>query len=211
MTITPFTTITGPAAALSRPNIDTDVIMPKQFLKGIDRAGLGEGAFYDLRYLSSGRPNPQFILNQPEWQATRFLIVGPNFGCGSSREHAVWGLAQLGICALIGTTFAGIFFDNCARNGILAITLPAADIDRLMALASARTTNILTVDLPDQAITSESAKARFPFEIEARRKSVLLRGLDAVGWALEQAPVIRSFEASRFAEEPWLDSARLDG
>ena len=113
----PFTTVSGKAAPMLAANIDTDVIMPKQFLKGIDRNGLDCGLFFDLRFLPSGEPNPAFVLNQPGWQEARFLVTGPNFGCGSSREHAVWGLKQLGIRALIGSSFAGIFYDNCQYPG----------------------------------------------------------------------------------------------
>src|SRR5687768_3885421 len=125
----PFTIVTGKAAPLTAPNIDTDVIMPKQFLKGVDRKGLNIGAFFNLRFDASGSPNPGFILNQPGWEDARFLITGPNFGCDSSREHAVWGLSQLGIRVLVGTSFAGIFNDNCQRNGLLTVTLPPAVID----------------------------------------------------------------------------------
>src|SRR4051812_15609820 len=122
----PFTTVTGPAAALPAANVDTDVIMPKQFLKGIDRSGLDRGTFFDLRFDAEGQPRSEFILNRPAWADARFLVVGPNFGCGSSREHAVWGLLQLGIRAIIGTSFAGIFADNAGNNGLLLVTLDAA-------------------------------------------------------------------------------------
>lgn len=127
----PFNLVTGVAAPMLAANIDTDVIMPKQFLKGIDRNNLDRGVFFDQRFLADGSPNPEFILNKSAWQGAQFLIVGPNFGCGSSREHAVWGLRQLGIRALIGTSFAGIFNDNCQRNGVLTLTLPPEDIERL--------------------------------------------------------------------------------
>src|SRR5690606_24743841 len=119
----PFTTVSGVAAPFLAANVDTDVIMPKQFLKGIDRNGLDRGVFFDLRFLQDGNLNPEFVLNQAPWSQSSFLVVGPNFGCGSSREHAVWGLKQLGIRAIIGTSFAGIFFDNCQRNGVLLIQL----------------------------------------------------------------------------------------
>jgi 3-isopropylmalate/(R)-2-methylmalate dehydratase small subunit len=200
----PFTRVRGPAAAFPQPNVDTDVIMPKQFLKGIDRAGLAEGAFYDLRHRAPGEPNPDFPLNRPAWRDCRFLVVGPNFGCGSSREHAVWGLAQLGIRALVGTSFAGIFFDNCARNGVLAISAAAGDVELLLGLAGAPETNVLIVDLPAQAIICEATGQTVGFEIDARLKDALVTGLDAVGWALRQAPAIRSFEDARFRQEPWL-------
>src|SRR5476651_702379 len=127
-----FNVLTAVAAPLPAANVDTDVIMPKQFLKGIDRNGLDRGVFFDLRFLADGTPDPAFILNQPEWQSAKFLLVGPNFGCGSSREHAVWGLTQLGIRALIGTTFAGIFFDNCQRNGLLALEMDPYVVESLI-------------------------------------------------------------------------------
>lgn len=128
----PFNNVKGIAAPLLASNIDTDVIMPKQFLKGIDRAGLDKGLFHDLRFLPGGKEeNPDFILNRPPWRDARFLVVGPNFGCGSSREHAVWGMMQRGIRALIGTTFAGIFFDNCKRNGVLLIEMDKDQIERI--------------------------------------------------------------------------------
>jgi 3-isopropylmalate/(R)-2-methylmalate dehydratase small subunit len=198
-----FIEVRGPAAALPQPNIDTDVIMPKQFLKGIDRTGLADGVFYDLRQ-TGGRPNLGFVLNQPAWRDARFLVVGPNFGCGSSREHAVWGLAQLGVRALIGTSFAGIFFDNCARNGVLAICLDAEEIELLTRLVSAPATNVLTVDLPGQTITCAANGRQIGFEIDRRLKQALVSGLDAIGWALQQAPLIRAFEAAHFTERPWL-------
>lgn len=145
----PFEIVTGKAAPLLAPNIDTDVIMPKQFLKGIDRSGLDKGVFFDLRFLESGEPNPDFILNQPAWSRASFLVTGPNFGCGSSREHAVWGLKQWGIRALIGTSFAGIFYDNCQRNGVLAIQLCEAQLQRLVRVVNNGATATISVDLPN--------------------------------------------------------------
>jgi 3-isopropylmalate/(R)-2-methylmalate dehydratase small subunit len=201
----PFTIVTGQAAPLSAPNIDTDVIMPKQFLKGVDRKGLGIGAFFSLRFDASGSPNTGFILNQPGWEDTRFLITGPNFGCGSSREHAVWGLSQLGIRALIGTSFAGIFNDNCQRNGLLTVTLPPAAIDDLITRVSRQDTNALTIDLPQQTIKVEADGLTIPFEIEPLRKDGLTRGLDAVSATLRQyADDIRNFEQTHRAASPWL-------
>lgn len=129
-----FKQISGRIAPMLEPNIDTDVIMPKQFLKGIDRQGLDKGVFFDRRFMAGGQPNPDFILNMPGWQSATFLLVGPNFGCGSSREHAVWGLKQLGIRGLIGSTFAGIFDDNCQRNGILTVSLDEPALARLAQL-----------------------------------------------------------------------------
>ena len=199
----PFTTVTGPAAALPSANVDTDVIMPKQFLKGIDRSGLGEGALHDLRFEPSRRPRPDFVLNRPEWVGACFLVVGPNFGCGSSREHAVWGLMQLGIRAIIGTTFAGIFADNCANNGLLLISLGEDEVARLAARAGDPAHNRLTIDLGEQRILTDEG-LEIAFNIPPLRKQALLNGLDAVGATLQSADAIRAFEASRLAEQPWL-------
>ena len=201
----PFTIVTGKAAPLPAPNIDTDVIMPKQFLKGVDRKGLNIGAFFSLRFDASGSPNPGFILNQPGWEDARFLITGPNFGCGSSREHAVWGLSQLGIRALIGTSFAGIFNDNCQRNGLLTVTLPPAVIDDLITRVTHRETNTLTIDLPRQTITLKADGLTISFDIEPLRKDALMRGLDGVSATLQQyAGDIRAFEQAHHGVNPWL-------
>lgn len=199
----PFGTVTGVAAPLPAANIDTDVIMPKQFLKGIDRKGLDRGVFHHLRFDESGATRPEFILNQPAWAAARFLVVGPNFGCGSSREHAVWGLAQLGVRALIGASFAGIFFDNCARNGLLAITLPQHLVEPILARVSDPATTHLTIDLEAQTITSGDLVTRF--DIGAPRREALLRGLDAVGTTLARAAEIHVFEKLYFETRPWLE------
>jgi 3-isopropylmalate/(R)-2-methylmalate dehydratase small subunit len=199
----PFTTISGSAAPLLASNIDTDVIMPKQFLKGIDRQGLDRGLFFDLRFLESGEPNPAFILNQPAWTDAAFLVVGTNFGCGSSREHAVWGLKQVGIRALIGTSFAGIFYDNCQRNGVLAIQLPEAQLKQVAAVVSQSTTAQIIVNLPEQTITLANGSV-IDFEIDQLRKQSLLLGLDAIGTTLQRAEQIRHFEARHLAENPWL-------
>lgn len=202
----PFKRVEGIATPLPAANIDTDVIMPKQFLKGIDRAGLARGAFHDLRFDEAGQPRADFILNQPPWRDARFLVVGPNFGCGSSREHAVWGLSQLGVRALIGTSFAGIFFDNCARNGLLAVTLPPEEVEALLALVSRPKTSRLTVDLEAQTI--EGAGEVWRFEIDPSRRRALLSGLDAVGVALARADEIRAFEKTHLARHPWLAPAQ---
>ncbi|TWB19071.1 3-isopropylmalate dehydratase small subunit [Nitrospirillum amazonense] len=200
----PFIRVAGPAAPLPQPNVDTDVIMPKQFLKGVDRTGLDRGVFHDLRFAADGRPRPDFILNRPSWRGVRFLVVGPNFGCGSSREHAVWGLAQLGIRALIGTSFAGIFNDNCQRNGILTVTLPADVIADLMAQVSRPDANGLIVDLPGQTITVEADGRTIPFAVEALRRDALIQGLDGVSATLARhAEAIRAFEASHRQANPW--------
>ena len=198
-----FSTVTGVAAAMPAANIDTDVIMPKQFLKGVDRAGLDRGVFHALRFDTDGAERPDFLLNRPSWRGASFLVLGPNFGCGSSREHAVWGLGQLGIRALIGTSFAGIFFDNCARNGLLAIVLDEASVRRISDLASDPSTCEVTIDLPAQRIMLADLSI-VPFAIEPGRKEALLLGLDAVGATLQDRASIVSFETSYLTENPWL-------
>jgi 3-isopropylmalate/(R)-2-methylmalate dehydratase small subunit len=199
----PFTIVAGPAAGLPGANIDTDVIMPKQFLKGIDRAGLG-AAGRGRRSAGRGRwPRPDFVLNRPAWQGACILVVGPNFGCGSSREHAVWGLLQGGIRAVIGTSFAGIFADNAANNGLLLIELSPEPVADLAALAADPARNRMTIDLPAQTIaTADGAVQRF--DIPARRKDHLVRGLDAIGATLDHAEAIRAFQARHLAAQPWL-------
>ncbi|MGO4741377.1 3-isopropylmalate dehydratase small subunit [Bosea sp. 2KB_26] len=196
----PFTRVSGVAAALPGSSIDTDVIMPKKFLKGIDRAGLSRGVFHDLRF---GEAAESFVLNRQEWRDAKFLVVGPNFGCGSSREHAVWGLLQLGIRAIIGTSFAGIFFDNCTRNGLLALTLSDGDIQSLMLHASDPTKNRFEIDLEGQKISS-GCSLEIKFEIDSRRKRSLMLGLDAIGETLLDAPLVQEFEQAYFLENPWL-------
>jgi 3-isopropylmalate/(R)-2-methylmalate dehydratase small subunit len=199
----PFTIVTGAAAPMPAANIDTDVIMPKQFLKGIDRSGLRDGTFHELRFDPSGAERADFILNRDAWRTAEYLVVGPNFGCGSSREHAVWGLGQLGIRVLIGTSFAGIFFDNCARNGLLAITLDEGSVKVLTDLAANPKTNKLTIDLPGQTIAATSERI-FAFDIEPERKDALILGLDAIGTTLQRRDAIVSFETSFLAQNPWL-------
>ena len=199
----PFITVSGSAAPLLASNIDTDVIMPKQFLKGIDRKGLDRGVFFDLRFLESGEPNPEFILNQPAWKEAAFLVVGPNFGCGSSREHAVWGLKQVGVRALIGSSFAGIFYDNCQRNGVLAIQLSAEQLKQVARVVSEAATVHIEVDLPEQTILLADGTV-IAFEIDQLRKQSLLLGLDAIGTTLQRAEQIRSFESRHLTQNPWL-------
>lgn len=198
-----FSIVTGIAAAMPASNVDTDVLMPKQFLKGVDRKGLARGTFHDLRFDASGIERPEFVLNQEPWRGASFLVVGENFGCGSSREHAVWGLGQFGIRALIGTTFAGIFFDNCARNGLLAITLDEATVHRLSDSALNPATCGMTIDLPGETISLADG-SHVPFEIDLARKNALVSGLDAVGATLQDRTVIASFEHSYLAQNPWL-------
>ncbi|MEW5510628.1 MULTISPECIES: 3-isopropylmalate dehydratase small subunit [Pseudomonas] len=203
MSLQPFTVVTGKAAPMLAANIDTDVIMPKQFLKGIDRSGLDRGLFFDLRFLASGEPNPAFVLNQPGWQGARFMVVGPNFGCGSSREHAVWGLKQMGIRALIGSSFAGIFYDNCQRNGVLLITLDDALVHTLGQAVSQADQAQISVDLEAQQIRLADGQV-IAFQIDTLRKTALLLGLDAIGSTLQRSEQIKAFEREHLAANPWL-------
>jgi 3-isopropylmalate/(R)-2-methylmalate dehydratase small subunit len=198
-----FNVLTAVAAPLTAANVDTDVIMPKQFLKGIDRNGLDKGVFFDLRFLTDGSPDPEFILNQPEWQSAKFLVVGPNFGCGSSREHAVWGLKQLGIRALIGTTFAGIFFDNCQRNGVLTVQLSPEQWSKVAEQVAQPQTNEITLDLPEQTISLHDGE-QIDFNIDELSKLSLLNGLDAIGNTLRYSDDIRQFQQTHLQNNPWL-------
>ena len=200
----PFISITGVAAALPQANVDTDQIMPKQFLKGIDRQGLGNGFLFDLRFEAPGRPRADFVLNQPPWNEAVVLITGPNFGCGSSREHAVWGLRELGLRCVIGASFGGIFGDNCARNGVPAIILPGAEVERLMALAADPSACRFTVDLLAQTIVTAADGRELHFDFDPLRRHMLLKGLDAVGLTLEHADDIRRFEQQHHERQPWL-------
>lgn len=198
-----FNVLTGIAAPLPAANVDTDVIMPKQFLKGIDRNGLDRGVFFDLRFLADGSPDPAFILNQPEWQNAKFLLVGPNFGCGSSREHAVWGLKQLGIRVLIGTTFAGIFFDNCQRNGVLTVQLDPLQWAQIAQEVVHGDKNKITLDLPAQRIGLQNGEV-IDFAIDELSKVSLLNGLDAIGTTLQYRDDIREFQQAHLQRNPWL-------
>ena len=204
MSLQPFTQVTGQAAPMLAANIDTDVIMPKQFLKGIDRAGLDRGLFFDLRFLPNGAPNPEFVLNQPAWQGASFMVVGPNFGCGSSREHAVWGLKQMGIRALIGSSFAGIFYDNCQRNGVLLITLDEAVLHALGQTVSQPAQAQISVDLEAQQIRLANGEV-IAFQIDTLPKTALLLGLDAIGSTLQRSDEIKAFERRHLQANPWLN------
>ncbi|MBC8998212.1 3-isopropylmalate dehydratase small subunit [Pseudomonas sp. N40(2020)] len=203
MSLQPFTQVSGQAAPLLAANVDTDVIMPKQFLKGIDRQGLDRGLFFDLRFLPDGTPNPEFVLNKPAWQGASFLVVGPNFGCGSSREHAVWGLQQMNIRALIGSSFAGIFYDNCQRNGVLLITLEEAQVQRIGQLVGQPDSARISVDLEAQQIELADGSV-IDFQIDTLRKTALLLGLDAIGSTLQRREQIKAFEREHLANNPWL-------
>ena len=200
MRFEPFRRRSGIIAALSAANIDTDVIMPKTFLKGIDRHGLDKGVFHDLRFREDGTPFPDFILNRPPWNKASFLVTGANFGCGSSREHAVWGLRQFGISAIIAPSFAGIFFDNCARNGLLAIEAEDEDIRFLTNQAQAG--DEITVDLEHQIIETPGDKTSFG--IDERRRTMLLNGLDAIGMTLDRRDEIEAFQSGYLAQRRWL-------
>ena len=199
-----FHSLTGIAAALPQAHVDTDQIMPKQFLRGIDRQGLSQGFLFDMRFEAPGKPRPDFVLNRAPWQQAALLITGPNFGCGSSREHAVWGLRELGLRCIIGSSFGGIFSDNCARNGVPAIVLPSQDVDRLLALATDPERCEMTVDLQAQTVTTPGDGQVVSFEFDPLRKHMLLNGLDAVGLTLQYADDIRRFEQGYLNQRPWL-------
>jgi len=203
----PFTTLTGVAAPLPTPNVDTDQIIPKQFLKTVDREGLARGLFYDLRFDGAGVPKPDFVLNQPTYAGAQVLVAGDNFGCGSSREHAPWALMDFGIRCVIAPSFADIFYENCFSNGLLPIVLPAEAVAALTEEARGGN-HLFDVDLPTQTVTAPSG-ARFTFEIEPVRKRKLLGGLDAIGETLAHEPDIAAFEARASIDRPWLSSAAL--
>ena len=198
-----FTRMTGVAAPLSRINVDTDMIIPKQFLKTIKRTGLGVSLFFDLRYEDSGAEQPDFVLNRPAYRSASILIAGDNFGCGSSREHAPWALLDFGIRCVIAPSFADIFYNNCFKNGILPIVLPAETVDDLMRLAGQGANATFTVDLEAQEITTPDGR-RIAFEVEPFRRHCLLNGLDDVGLTLQKAAKIDTFEAKQRALLPWL-------
>ena len=199
-----FTTLTGVAAPMPLVNIDTDMIIPKQFLKTIKRSGLGVNLFDEMRYNLDGSEIADFVLNQPAYRNAQIIIAGDNFGCGSSREHAVWGLRELGIRCVLGTSFGGIFSDNCMRNGVPALVLPAFEVDRLMALAQDPQRCSLTLDLPTQSLHTAGDGQTLHFDIDPLHKEMLLRGLDAVGMSLTHAPDIHAFEARYFQANPWV-------
>ncbi len=196
-----FTVLKGVAAPLPLVNCDTDIIMPKQFLKTIKRAGLGKSAFFDMRYDDTGAERPEFILNQEPFRHATIMVTGANFGCGSSREHAPWGILDFGVRCIIAASFADIFFNNCAKNGMLLITLPQAQVDKLMA--QAQTGKEFTVDLEKQTVTTPDG-AVTTFEIDATRRHNLLNGLDDIGLTLQHIDKIKAFEAKQKAEQPWL-------
>jgi 3-isopropylmalate/(R)-2-methylmalate dehydratase small subunit len=197
-----FTTLTGIAAPMPLVNIDTDMIIPKQFLKTIQRSGLGKNLFDEMRYTQDGQEIPDFVLNQPAYRKTEILIAGDNFGCGSSREHAPWALLDFGIRCVISTSFADIFYNNCFKNGILPIVMPQDVVDVLMADAKKGANARVTVDLPTQTVTTSDGQV-FSFEVDQHRKHCLLNGLDDIGLTLEKAAAIDSYEKSLATLRPW--------
>jgi len=198
-----FTRLTGVAAPLRMINVDTDMIIPKQFLKTIKRTGLGSALFNDLRYDDAGRERPDFVLNRAPYRKVSVLVAGDNFGCGSSREHAPWALLDFGIRCVIAPSFADIFFNNCFKNGILPIRLPEAEVEAMMAEAEKGANATFTVDLERQEIQRPDGQ-RVKFEVDSFRKHCLLEGLDEIGLTLAKAPKIATFEDRQRAQEPWL-------
>ena len=198
-----FTTLTGVAAPMPLVNIDTDMIIPKQFLKTIKRTGLGANLFDEMRFDCEGNEIEDFVLNKAAYREAKILVAGDNFGCGSSREHAPWALADFGIKCVISTSFADIFFNNCFKNGILPIVLPQEDVDKLMDDANRGANAILTVDLESQTITGPDG-GEISFEIELFRKHCLLKGLDDIGLTLQKESAIDAFEAKNRSAAPWL-------
>jgi len=199
----PFTTLTGMVAPLDRINVDTDQIIPKQYLKTIHRTGLKEGLFADWRVKPDGSPDPDFFMNQPRYQTATILLTRDNFGCGSSREHAPWALLDYGIRSILAPSFADIFYNNCFQNGILPITLQPGEIQQLFDAVSKQETVQATIDLPRQTVgTTEGIS--FQFSIDPFRKNCLIQGLDAIGLTLQRESAITAYEQRRKAEAPWL-------
>ena len=197
-----FNKLTGIAAPMPLVNIDTDMIIPKQFLKTIKRSGLGVNLFDEMRYTQDGAEIADFVLNQPAYRSAEILIAGENFGCGSSREHAPWALLDFGIRCVISTSFADIFYNNCFKNGILPIVMPQEVIDTLMADARKGANARQTIDLVEQTVATSDGQV-FPFDVDAHRKHCLLNGLDDIGLTLEKAASIDSFEQRAQAQRPW--------
>ena len=197
-----FTKLSGVAAPLPMVNVDTDKIIPKQFLKTIKRTGLSKGLFYELRFDEAGNKK-DFVLDQPAYKEARILVAGENFGCGSSREHAPWALLDAGIRCVIAPSFADIFYNNCLKNGILPIALPQEQVDLLMDDAARGANAVVTIDLENQAITGPDG-GTVSFEIDPYRKRCLLNGLDDIGLTLEKEAKIDDYEAGRQQAQPWL-------
>jgi len=200
-----FIRLDAKAAPLPLANIDTDQIIPKQFLKTVERKGLAKGLFYDLRFDEQGVEKPDFVLNQPAYKNAGVLVAGDNFGCGSSREHAPWALMDFGIKAVVSTSFADIFYNNCFQNGLLPVVLKAEQVQQLMDEARGGN-HVVSVDLEAQTVTSPSG-AVFTFEIDPQRKQKMLQGLDAIGETLQAAAAIDTYEMKQALAQPWLEDA----
>ena len=198
-----FTEITGTAAPMPLVNIDTDMIIPKVFLKTIKRSGLGVNLFDEMRYDREGNEIPDFVLNQPQYRDAQILVAGDNFGCGSSREHAPWAIKDFGIRCVIAPSFADIFHNNCFKNGILPIALPQEQVDVLMKDAEKGSNARMTIDLEGQTVTTSDGE-KFPFEVDAFKKHCLLNGLDDIGLSLEKGTAIDTYEVSLNQSRPWV-------
>ena len=198
-----FVTLTGVAAPLEIMNVDTDMIIPKQYLKTIKRTGLGAGLFSEMRFNDDGSENPDFVLNKPAYRQAKILVAGDNFGCGSSREHAPWALLDFGIRCVISTSFADIFYNNCFNNGILPIVVSESDLEKLFDDARRGANATLTVDLEAQEIHGPDGGS-VKFDIDPARKNKLLKGLDDIGVTMEKTPSIASFEQKTAAARPWI-------
>ncbi|MEM7487911.1 MAG: 3-isopropylmalate dehydratase small subunit [Pseudomonadota bacterium] len=198
-----FETLTGVAAPLPLINVDTDMIIPKQFLKTIKRSGLGVNLFDEMRYDDTGAEIPDFVLNRPAYRGAQIIVAGDNFGCGSSREHAPWALLDFGIRAVIAPSFADIFYNNCFKNGILPIVLPQDQVDALMDDAKNGENARITVDLENQTVTGSDGTAH-PFEVDPFKKHCLLNGLDDIGLTMEKAAAIDTYEVKAAQDRPWV-------
>lgn len=198
-----FTTLTGVAAPMDIRNIDTDMLIPKQYLKTIKRTGLGSALFSEMRYNEDGTENPDFVLNKPAYRDAKIIIAGENFGCGSSREHAPWALLDFGVKCVVSTSFADIFYNNCFKNGILPIVLPQEDVDKLMDDADRGSNAVVTVDLEAQEISGPDG-GKISFDIDPFRKHCLLNGLDDIDLSLEKVAKIDAYEAKVNQERPWV-------
>ena len=201
-----FTTLTGVAAPMPLINIDTDMILPKQYLKTIERTGLGKHAFEDIRYNPDGTEKEDFIFNQPAYRNANIIIAGDNFGCGSSREHAPWALLDMGVQCIISTSIGDIFFSNCFKNGMLPITLDDKTVKELMEKSERGANAVFTVDLENQQIIDPDGEI-IPFDIEPFRKHCLLNGLDDIGLTLQSEDKIKQYEEKIYAERPWVFNA----
>lgn len=204
-----FESVTGAVLPLAIDNLDTDQIMPKQFLRGLDKSGLGAGCLYNLRFDAQGNKNPECVINRPGFEAAPIILAGPNFGCGSSREHAVWGLQQLGIRVVIAPSYGEIFYSNCFNNGLLAARVTPEVAQELFTLVSDKTTVAMTVDLNDCTIRVEGSDKVFTFTIAPRHRTMLLEGLDMIENTMKDIDEVAAFRAAHEAKFPWM--TRLAG